>query len=265
MKQHTTPHIRLCPSRPEIEVLYEDAELFIINKPAGLLVVPDHDDPQRENLTALLQNALRTRRPWTQEHGVTYLSNAYRLESGASGVLVLARSKATLVKLAGQFRDRIPRIKYTALVQGAFPEDPLEIDLPLARDPIQPAYCTVNKEHGKPAQTRFSLLERYRDYTLIQAEPATDRLHQIRVHLRAAGYPLVADAEYGIAQPLLLSEIKKHYKMKPEGERPLLDRFALHAGQLDMLHPATGAPLVITAPWPKDLSVAVKYLRKFAA
>jgi len=108
------------------------------------------------------------------------------------------------------------------------------------------------------------VLERFRDRTLLQCEPLPGRTHQIRVHLRYAGFPLIGDALYG-GKPLLLSHLKKDYRLKPkEIERPLMARVALHAEELSLPHPVSGKPLKITAPWPKDLVVAVKYLRRYA-
>ncbi|HWI56534.1 MAG TPA: RNA pseudouridine synthase, partial [Bacillota bacterium] len=97
-----------------------------------------------------------------------------------------------------------------------------------------------------------------------KCEPLTNRPHQIRVHLRSVGLPIVADPLYG-GRPLLLSQIKRAYQLKPNHtERPLIGHLALHAEAFTLAHPVTAAPLTITAPWPKDLTVAVKYLKRYA-
>ena len=107
------------------------------------------------------------------------------------------------------------------------------------------------------------MLETFAGWTLLQCEPLTSRPHQIRVHLRHAGLPLAGDVLYG-GKPLWLSRLKHDYRLKPgHVERPLLSRAALHAETLSLVHPVTGATVTITAPWPKDLKVAVKYLRLF--
>lgn len=264
MKKSEFPILRLGGLFHTIEVLHEDTDLIAINKPAGMLTAPDRWDRARENLMSLLQSGIRQGRPWAVERGLTYLANVHRLDAGTSGILLLARSRQALTQLADQFRQRHTRKTYTALVEGAPPEPEMEIHLPLAPSLKHPGLSEVNRTRGKPAHTRISVLERFRGYTLVQAEPATGRLHQIRVHLREIGCPLVADSDYGSGLPLLLSRLKKRYKLKPEGERPLLARPALHAGRLELIHPSSGEPVVISAPWPKDLTVAVKYLRLFA-
>jgi RluA family pseudouridine synthase len=263
-KTSTFPLLRLSTQWPAIEVLHEDADIIAINKPSGMLIAPDRWDKTRENLMGLLHAAIRQQKPWVVERGLSYLANVHRLDIGTSGIVLLARNKPALVSLANQFRGRHPRKIYTALVNGAPPEPEMEINLPLAPSLMYRGLSEVSSSRGKPSTTKVSLLERFKGYTLLRAEPATGRLHQIRVHLREIGCPLVADADYGSGAPLLLSSMKKHYKMKADGERPLMARPALHAEQLEFLHPTSGQPVLITAPWPKDLAVAVKYLRRFA-
>lgn len=249
----------------EIPVLFEDAHLLALNKPAGLLATPDRYDPERPNLMKLLHAAIAAGKPWARERGITYLSNAHRLDFETTGVLLLARSKPVLVKLADLFGT--PRVikEYLALVHGAPAEERLEIEAPLAPHPTRPGLMRVDPKHGKKSATVCEVLERFRGYTLLRCRLLTGRTHQARVHLRHVGLPLVGDTLYG-GQPLLLSQLKAEYRLKPgRTERPLIARPALHAERLSLPHPVTGATVDITAPWPKDLLVAVKYLRRFAA
>ena len=258
------PSVRLNSTWPDVEIIHEDADLLAFNKPAGLLAVPDRCNKELESLLGLMQAAVRAKRPWALEHKLGYLANVHRLDACTTGVLLLARTKKALVELAKQFHEHHPGETYAALIQGALPEETTEVDLPLAPSPLHPGLSVVDQDHGKPAHTRFTMVERFRGYSLIKAEPATGRWHQIRLHLKSIGCPLVADREYGAGQPLLLSQLKRDYKMKAEGERPLIGRPALHSERLEIRHPSTGEALVITAPWSKDLTIAVKYLRKFA-
>ena len=125
--------------------------------------------------------------------------------------------------------------------------------------------CAWTPQRGKRSLTVFEVRERFSGFTLLQCEPLTNRPHQIRAHLRWARLPVVGDRAYG-GRPLLLSSLKREYRLKPNQiERPLIARAALHAESLTLPHPVTGEALTITAPWPKDLTVAVKYLRRYAA
>ena len=256
-------HVRLSSTWPDVEILHIDEAVVAFNKPAGLLIAPDRWDKQREHLVGLLQLAIRSQRPWVVEHGIAYLANVHRLDATTSGVVLFARSREALAKLARQFGERHPAKVYTALVLGDYPEDEPVVDWPIAPHPVTPGLSVIDAS-GKPALTRFTVLTRFRGYTLVRAEPETGRQHQIRVHLKAVGCPLVGDPQYGPGTPLLLSRIKRSYRMKPEGERPLIGRPALHAESITVEHPLTGQPLTITAPWPKDLTIGVKYLRQFA-
>lgn len=264
-KQSSKNIIRLNATWPEVAILFEDENVIAINKPAGLLIAPDRLDRSRENLLSLFHAGIHLQRPWAKSRQLSYLAHVHRLDLGTSGVVLLARNKPTLSNLVRQFHQQKQRHTFVALIVGSLPEPEMEISLPLAHSLVQPGITVVDHHRGKPAVTHVAQLESFRGYTLIKAEAPTDNLHQIRVHLRETGCPLVADHDYGTGFPLLLSELKKHYRMKPEGEHPLMARPALHAEKLEISHPLTNQPLVIEAPWPKDLTISVKYLRKFAA
>ena len=248
----------------EIPVVFEDDSLLALDKPAGLLSSPDRYDPPRPNLMKLLHTAIAAGKPWARERNLTYLMNAHRLEFETSGVLLLAKDKPTLVALANLFGSEKPLKKYVALAQGTPAEDKFEVDAKLAPHPLKIGLMRVDPKNGKKSRTRFEVLEKFSGWTLLRCEPLTGRTHQIRAHLRHAGLPMVGDELYG-GKKLWLSRLKRDYRLKPgHEERPLLSRVALHAEELTLRHPATGRTVTMVAPWPKDLKVAVKYLRQYA-
>jgi RluA family pseudouridine synthase len=250
----------------EIPVLFEDEHLLALDKPAGLPVSPDRDDPQRPNLMTLLHSAIAGGKPWARERGLEYLMNSHRLDPEMSGVILLAKNKPALIALANLFSSEKPVKKFTALVSNVPPENQFEVNAKLAPHPVQTGLIHVDSKDGKKSKTRFEVLETFPrgGYALLNCEPLIGRTHQIRAHLRCAGFPVVGDDLYG-GKPLWLSSLKPNYRLKPgHEERPLLFRAALHAEELSLPHPVTGAIVTITAPWPKDLKVAVKYLRRFA-
>jgi RluA family pseudouridine synthase len=249
----------------EIPVLFEDEFLLALDKPAGLLTSPDRYDPERPNLMKLLHAGIAEAKPWARERRLDYLMNAHRLDLETSGVILLAKNKPALVRLADLFGSEKPRKQYLALAQGAPAENLLEINAALAPHPARPGLMRVDPKHGKRSRTVVEVLERFSRCTFLKCEPLTGRTHQIRIHLRHAGLPLVGDTLYG-GRPLYLSRLKPGYRpRKNEPERPLMGRVALHAESLTLPHPVTGELVTISAPWPKDLTVAVKYLRRYAA
>lgn len=249
----------------ELPVLFEDDHLLALDKPARLLVSPDRYDPQRPNLMKLLHAGIERAAPWATQRGLVYLMNAHRLDFETSGVILLAKTRPVLVALANLFSSSRPSKSYAALVHGQPAWPSFEIAAKLAPHPGQPGLVRVDERNGKRSQTFFELKEQFHAFALLKCRPVTGRTHQIRAHLRHAGLPIVGDTLYG-GSPLLLSRLKSGYRLKPgKLERPLLDRVALHAEELALPHPVTAAALTITAPWPKDLTVAVKYLRRHAA
>jgi RluA family pseudouridine synthase len=248
----------------EIPVLYEDEHLLALDKPLGLLTTPDATKPDRPSLSKLLQDGIERGLGWARERGLTYLKPAQRLEEELGGVILLAKSKAVLATVVNWFGTEKPGKRYLALVQGTPAEDQFKVEAKLAPHPMRSWLMRVDPKEGRRSITSFEVRERFFEYTLLQCELFTDRRHQLRVHLRHVGLSAVGDQLYG-GHPLLLSRLKRVYRLKPnQTERPLIARPALHAEVLNLPHPVTGSPLVITAAWPKDLTVAVKYLRRYA-
>jgi RluA family pseudouridine synthase len=264
----------------KIPILFEDRHLLALDKPSGLLVSPDRREPARPNLMQLLHRDLERGAVWAQERGLRYLMHAHRLDAPTSGVLLLAKDKPTLVALASQFGSEKQVKVYVALVRGAAAQVNFDCDAKLAPHALRAGYMRVDAIEGKRSRTEFTVRETFDGFLLLECRPMTDRPHQIRVHLKQLRLPMVGDELYG-GTPLCLSTLKTEYRLKPgQSEKPLIARVALHAEQLIVRPPSAGesgtagAPATgiarenddvrIKAPWPKDLAVAVKYLRRYA-
>lgn len=249
----------------KIPVLFEDESLLVLNKPDGVLTSPDRSNPGRPSLIKLLHEAIVEGKPWVRERGLDYLMNAHRLDCEVTGTLLLAKSKRILVTLVNAFGSEQPLQTFVALVKGSPPADTFKIETPTAQDMRFPGRMRVLPQKGKRTRTEFEVMERFRGFTLLRCVPLTQRRHQIRVHLRHAGYPICGDRCYG-GRPLLLSGLKPDYRLKSHRtERPLTTSAALHAQALSWPHPVTGQLWNVEAPLPKELEVALKYLRQFAA
>ena len=233
-------------------IIYEDAALLAFDKPSGLPVAPDRWHRAEENLMALVR----------VKFGPA-VANVHRLDAETSGLVLCTKTKAALDFVSGQFQSKTAVKLHHALVAGSPPEDGFTVDLPIEDDPALLGRMRVNKKTGKPAVTEFQVLERFGRWTLLECRPLTGRRHQIRVHLRSVEFPILNDPLYGDGSTLLLSALKRGYKGRAD-EKPLLARLALHAGGLTLRHPLTREPITLTAPWPNDFEVALKYLRKFA-
>lgn len=249
----------------KVPILYEDDHLLALDKPSRLLTSPDRYDPTRPNLMKLLHRDIERGAAWARLRQLSYLMNAHRLDFETSGVLLLAKNKPALVALANLFGSEKPNKIYLALVHGAPAQPEFDVQAKLGPHPTDLGRMRVDEKRGKRSRTTFRAIEFFRGYTLLEARPLTGRTHQIRVHSSHARLPIVGDSTYG-GRTLLLSRLKPSYRLKQNQiERPLLDRTALHATQLSLPHPVTQQTVTIEAPIPKDLQVALKYLRKFAS
>ncbi len=250
----------------EIPILLEDEHLLALDKPAGLLTLPDPLTPDRPSLMQLLHAGIAAGKPWAKERQLTFLNNAHRLDQDTSGVLLLAKDKPTLAALADLFGTEKPVRKHYVLVRGTPAEAKFDVDAPLGPHPLKEGLMRVDLVEGKKSKSRFEVLEDFplHGFALLQCEPLTNRPHQIRVHLRHVGLTVVGDELYG-GKFLWLSRLKRDYRLKPgREERALISRVALHASELALTHPFTQAAVRIESELPKDFKVGLKYLRLYS-
>jgi RluA family pseudouridine synthase len=218
----------------DIRVIWVDEDVLAIDKPAGLRTLPDGYDPSAPHLRILL------------EPGYGRLWIVHRLDKDTSGVIVLARSAAAHRLLNTQFDQHTVRKTYHTLVEGLPGWEAYTARVPLRPNGDRRHRTVVDPQQGKEATTHFRLLERFRDYALLEAMPETGRTHQIRAHLAALGLPIAGDTLYGSQQSLDL----------PAPQRPLLHAFAL-----EFNHPGTQEHLRLEAPYPADFAAAIRSLR----
>ncbi|HZR20844.1 MAG TPA: pseudouridine synthase [Verrucomicrobiae bacterium] len=247
----------------ELPVVYEDDQLLALDKPAGLSVSGEPEQTGRPDLLDLLHQGIAAGKSWAVARNISFLMNAHRLEAEASGVLLLARNKPVLSTLLDWFGSDRVILSYVTLVSGTPAEDQFAVEAKLAPDSLRPGLMRVDPKFGKRARTSFTVLERFRDWTLVRCVPSPNRPHQVRVHLKRLGLRVAGDQAYG-GKPLWLSRLKPGFHLKPNHtERPLLGQTCLHAETLRLDHPVTGQPLTLEAAPPKDLRVALKYLRRY--
>ncbi len=220
----------------EIPVIHSDGDLLVIDKPAGILSIPDGYDHAVPYLGRLLEPAYG--RLWV----------VHRLDKETSGVMVMARNPEAHRALSTQFAERQVSKIYHALVEGEPEWDEKLLDLPLRAGVGRHHRTVVDIGNGKPARTRFRVLERFAEYALLSAAPETGRTHQIRAHLYDLAFCILSDPLYGHMRPSVY-----------------IDRMALHARSLTFWHPATGEMVTFESPYPADFESALAQLRYLAA
>ena len=238
-------------------LLYADDDMIAVNKAAGLLVAADRWDIEAPRLDLLIQKELPQIAPLCQK-----LYAVHRIDKDTSGILLYALNAEAHRALNTAFQDREIKKTYRLLIHGRVQEEQFTVDLPLRADGDALHRTIVDKRRGKEAITHFTVLETFRQFSLLEARPVTGRTHQIRAHLAAAGYPIVCDSLYGSGKPVLLSELKQKWHGDVYTEQPLIRRLALHAYQLEGLHPRTSEPFSFTAEYAKDFKSTVHQLQK---
>jgi 23S rRNA pseudouridine1911/1915/1917 synthase len=244
------------PEPLPLAIVHEDAELIVVDKPAGLVVHPGAGVSSGTLVHALLHHDRRI----AAVGGEGRPGIVHRLDKDTSGLLVVARTERAYRALVEAMRAREVRRVYHALVWGDPRQASGTIEGAIGRDPRHRQRMSVVRRGGRPAVTHWRVLERFGLATLLEVTLGTGRTHQIRVHLAHAGHPVVGDPVYG-------GRVKKLLSAR-ESERSLagallecLPRQALHAAELELRHPGTGGWLRLRSEWPRDFAAAVERLR----
>ena len=231
-------------------IIFENDDLIVLNKPSGLLSIPDREGKEI-SLKKLLQ----------EKDGQMF--TVHRLDKNTSGIIVFAKNEDSHKHLSKQFEERQTEKIYVGLVIGSPVNKKGIIDSPIMEHPAKKGLMVINRK-GKEALTDYEVLEDFGVYSWLQFQIHTGRTHQIRVHAKELGHPIVCDELYGDGKPVFISSLKHKFKLSKNEleERPILNRLALHAWQLKFILP-TGKKIELEAPLPKDLRAVLQQLNKW--
>ena len=246
------PVARELEARPEdipLDVLFEDSDLVVVNKPAGMPTHPGHGHENGTLVNALLHHCAGS---LSGIGGVVRPGIVHRLDMDTTGCLVAAKNDAAHLGLAAQFKEREVDKRYNAILCGRLANDEGEIDAPIARHPVNRKLMSVQPGASRNARTGWCVLERLANCTLVEATLFTGRTHQIRVHFKHIGFPLAGDTLYGTKATAQLAS--------DTGVRA--ERQMLHARSLAFTHPRNGERLTFEAAWPGDFERVLDELRK---
>lgn len=226
------------PENIPLDIVYEDDDVIVVNKPSGMVVHPSPGHPDHTLVNALLYHS-----PLSTINGTYRPGIVHRIDKDTSGLLMVAKNDNAHRSLATQLKNKTNLREYIALVHGVIKQDEGTIDAPLGRSPKDRKRQAIVAD-GRHAVTHFKVLERYLNYTLISCWLETGRTHQIRVHMKSIGHPLAGDPLYGPRKTI-----------NGSGQ-------FLHAKKLGFKHPVTGKQLVFEAPLPEDFERVLRRLRE---
>ncbi|MBI4685256.1 MAG: RluA family pseudouridine synthase [Nitrospirae bacterium] len=241
-KQHS-----LTPENIPVEILYKDAHLIVVNKPPGMVVYPAAGHRRGTLMNALSYHCKKL----AKTGGPLRPGVVHRLDKDTSGIMVVALDDKAYYGLAEQFRQRTIKKRYLALIYGHPKEDQGEISSSIGRSASDRKKMSTRVKKGKKASTLWSVIERFHNAALIEAQIKTGRTHQIRVHFSSIGHPLLGDRTYG----------KKVEIAMKSGEKITFPRQMLHAELLGFVHPVTGGYLEFHSPLPADMEEKIMQLR----
>lgn len=243
--EYTIPEpkeVDIAPKDIPLEIVYEDEDVAVINKPKGLVVHPaagHQDDTLVNGLLYAMGDSL------SGINGELRPGIVHRIDKDTSGLLAIAKNDLAHTVLASQLKDHSMARTYEAIVCGSFREDRGTVDAPIGRHPTDRKKMCVTQRNSKPAVTHWEVVERFRGYTHIRCRLETGRTHQIRVHMAYIGHPILGDTVYGHKKPELGQSSQ-----------------CLHAGALCFRHPRDGRPILVFAPLPDYFQQVLEKLRK---
>ena len=231
----------IVPEEMELDILYEDSDIILINKPKGMVV-----HPAAGHYSGTLVNGLMAhcRADLSGINGVMRPGIVHRIDMDTTGVLIVCKNDMAHNSIAEQLKVHSITRKYYAVVHGVMKEDEGTVSRPIGRHPVDRKKMCINEKNGREAVTHYRVLERFRQFTYVECQLETGRTHQIRVHMASIGHPLLGDAVYGPA--------KCPYKLTGQ---------TLHAGVLGIIHPRTGEYMEFTAPLPEYFEELLRKLR----
>jgi len=260
--EHPPYEYLLVPENIPIDIVYEDDDLLVVNKPPGMVVHPGHG-----NYSGTLLNALTYHFENLPKNSSDRPGLVHRIDKDTSGLLVVAKSEDAMTSLAQQFFNKTTEREYLALVWGDLEADAGTIEGNIGRHPKNRLQNTVyendEEERGKPAVTHYKVVERFGYVTLVSCRLETGRTHQIRVHLKHIGHTIFNDERYG-GEKILKGTTFTKYKQFVDNCFKVLPRQALHARTLGFQHPTSDKFLRFEAPIPEDMATCLEKWRNYA-
>jgi 23S rRNA pseudouridine1911/1915/1917 synthase len=261
--EHEPNSSDIIPEPMPLNIVFEDEDVLVINKPAGLVVHPGSGNPNG-TLVNGVAHYLMQQNPELTEFNLPRFGLVHRIDKNTSGLMLLAKTDRALQHLAKQFYNHTINRKYIALVWGDVAEDSGTIEAHVGRSPRYRKQFEAfpDGEHGKHAITHYSVLQRFHYVTLVQCVLETGRTHQIRVHMKHIGHTLFADDHYG-GDRILKGTIYTKYKQFVENCFALCPRQALHAQTLGFVHPVTQQHMLFEAPLPTDMAAVIDKWKRY--